>query len=184
MKKIINISFLILCFICNAQNPIYNYNNIPNNIPNGCYIKDMDNHLNKFVGTWKFSDNNVEFTLVLHKLEMVSHGNIYIDEITGYFIYKINNVTIIDTSSNPNTEPSICCSLFFNSNFENISVQVFDIERPKISFNAYLSYSIGLNDNSKYLNWKLSTFLIPKLPGQPAPLYDIRLPNNLTLIKQ
>ncbi len=61
--------FFLLClygFTVNAQNTytIYDDDNL---VPNGSHLKDVNNDLNKFIGTWKTSVGNREYIFNLIK---------------------------------------------------------------------------------------------------------------------
>ena len=92
-KKMKNILCLIICIIglasCKAQQIVdistYNYLDA-----DGKYYKDMSNHLNIFVGSWEYQEENEVFRVVLWKEEMVYHENgnrpsFWQDEIQGHF---------------------------------------------------------------------------------------------------
>lgn len=81
MKPIINLLTIVLfIFSCKAQTislqQMEDCGNRPNNATEGCpdlqeakFVKDTDNRLDKFVGTWKGSFNGKEVELKLEKKE-------------------------------------------------------------------------------------------------------------------
>jgi hypothetical protein len=83
------------------------------------YLKDINNLYTPYVGTWKWTEGNREFTLTLIKQTRYHYNlrtnNYYQDRIVGYYIYKENNVEIINTSNNdlssfsPNVDYSLNC---------------------------------------------------------------------------
>lgn len=106
MKNIIFILTLLLSVACGAQNTIsleqaaiYNKSDdgLPDNIS---YVKDINNRLNQFVGTWKgsFGGKNYEFRFV-KKLQFGEYS-VKWDEIIGRAIIKDINGNIIYTSIN------------------------------------------------------------------------------------
>lgn len=77
----------------------------------GIYVKDTQNHLNPYEGTWRYSQNGVEFTLKLKKVQQVintsRNGDYYYYDriISTYKLVKngvvlIDNLNLIPTSTN------------------------------------------------------------------------------------
>ena len=103
MKNIKNIILVIafqLTLSCQSQTPIYTIGESPANKAIGSYIKDTNNTLNKFVGTWTFNQNSQVFTITLQKAEMVNILNEYYkDMIKGSYVYSINNSIIVNTEN-------------------------------------------------------------------------------------
>jgi len=57
MKKILIITLIVVSINCKAQTiqgiiPVENFFNYQNKIPDGTYIKDINNVLDKFTGKW------------------------------------------------------------------------------------------------------------------------------------
>nr|WP_120200211.1 DUF6705 family protein [Ichthyenterobacterium magnum] len=68
MKHItIIIIALLLTLSCKAQSPIVALDESLNNKSNGTYFKDLNNELNKFMGTWVYTDGNNSLTITLQK---------------------------------------------------------------------------------------------------------------------
>ncbi len=94
MKKLLQI--LIVCFgiySCKAQNiiPIENHKQYLDNeieIPDGSYIKDVNNLLDKYVGTWKGTYKNRSYEFLIMK-KTVSFLGITVDQLIAK--YKIIN---------------------------------------------------------------------------------------------
>lgn len=95
MGKIFSVTILFLLFSinCNCQSLPLNSLEEPNN---GGYLKDIDNVLPFWVGTWKGVEGNKEYTFEFVKFQ--HHLNIfspirsyYIDELVGKF--KVVNLT-------------------------------------------------------------------------------------------
>lgn len=107
MKNILlNTIAIVLFFSCKAQNPIVAIDAPRTSTVDGAYFKDLNNELNKFVGTWIFSDGTNQFTLELKKVEMVFDGTDYIDKLVGEYKFVSNGVELVNTLqniNNPNT---------------------------------------------------------------------------------
>lgn len=66
------------------------------------YLKDINDLMIPFIGTWKWTDGNREFILTLIKQTQHHYNSpfdYYKDRIVGYYIYKENGIIIADTSS-------------------------------------------------------------------------------------
>jgi hypothetical protein len=75
-------------------------------LPAGTYYKDMDNDLDKFVGTWKWENGNNSWTITLEKIEYYFDGEYYLDLLIGEYQYIENGDLLINTLSLLN-DPSI-----------------------------------------------------------------------------
>ena len=73
------------------------------NIQNGSYVKDLNNEMNKFTGTWRFNDGTSSFTLIIQKQENVFNGDYYRDYLVGEYAYTLNGIEVINTLSSLNT---------------------------------------------------------------------------------
>lgn len=103
MKNITHIIVLLLALSCKAQSPIINnldWDGI--DIPNS-YLKDTNNDLNNFEGTYVHTSADTIFTIKLRKIEMEFTGVYFEDMLIGEFEYKIGNNTLFNTLSNFNT---------------------------------------------------------------------------------
>jgi len=89
---------MVLCFSITAQNAteivpldtnIFDVDN--------AYMKDLDNEMDKYVGTWLYENSNEEFEIEFEKLEHVQfESNIYEDLLVGEFRYK-DGIELINT---------------------------------------------------------------------------------------
>ena len=87
---------------CRAQvSPLYKADP---DLPEGTYFKDMDNDLDKFVGTWKWQNGNDEFIVVLEKKEHILDvdGEYYNDLLIGEYSYIENGVELANYLPNLN----------------------------------------------------------------------------------
>ncbi|WP_419495370.1 DUF6705 family protein [Chryseobacterium bernardetii] len=81
---------------CKAQQE-YSINTVPSNIPNGSYIKDINNELDIFVGTYKALYNNKEFVININK---VVKKNFILSGLNYYKDALVVKYTIKDLSGN------------------------------------------------------------------------------------
>jgi hypothetical protein len=79
------ISILLLALSCKAQSPIVPLDTYIHEIADNSYVKDIDNELNKFIGTWIFSDGTSTFTLVLQKQIQTFNDDYYEDYMIGEY---------------------------------------------------------------------------------------------------
>lgn len=104
MKNIIMITFLSLTALsCKAQIiPIeedINYRTNEIEIPDGAYIKDVNNLLDKFIGTWTGTFDNKSYEFGITK-QTVSFLGISIDRLIIKYVItdNVTNQVIVDTS--------------------------------------------------------------------------------------
>ena len=182
-KNIISLAVVFICMSCNAQSPIFGFNEIPATIPAGSYIKDTHNILNKFEGTWVFSNSNSVFTITLQKASMVSGATYYTDELRGQYSFIQDNVTIVDTYDQNGENSKIDGAMVWSDNLNKVTVYFRDPERPKTSYEVTLTYS-NTNGNEK-LNWQLYiTGVSYVMEGEELPQQDYRVPIDCELTKQ
>ncbi|MBB4805953.1 hypothetical protein HNP38_001225 [Chryseobacterium defluvii] len=108
MKKIFLLATIIFLFVqCKAQNHIVNLTDCDSYFDRSSgdyYNKDLNNVLDKYAGTWKWTNGNREFTLTLtkqvkHHFNQYGNDDYYEDRLVGYYKYKENGLIIADTSS-------------------------------------------------------------------------------------
>ena len=107
MKTIIHNSIavfsLFICFIsCKAQTlPL---NTALNNIPNNAYVKDLDNQLAPFIGTYKANSQGKEIILIItkidNKLEIRSKKQFFRDALIVKYIVKNSLGQILQDTTN------------------------------------------------------------------------------------
>lgn len=82
--------------------------------PEGTYIKDTFNEMDKFVGTWQYTDGTNTFIIVLQKKTHIYNGEYYEDFLVGEYRYVSNGVEIV------NTLPLLNASININGDDNNI----------------------------------------------------------------
>ena len=95
MKPLLVIA-LITFLSCKAQNPIVSLDTKIHETAVGSYLKDLNNELDKFEGTWEFVGENSSFIIVLEKKEQVYNDEWYEDMLIGEYKYIDNGVTTVD----------------------------------------------------------------------------------------
>jgi hypothetical protein len=105
MKKILIYLTILIAFSCKSQ--IISQNNAYVDIPNNAYIKDTENFLDNFVGTWHYQNGNEQFTITLNKIIHFKYSSWYEDILIGEYKYiDTNGTTLVNTLSDINI-PSI-----------------------------------------------------------------------------
>lgn len=102
MKNLINIVFVFAIIACKAQSPVIPLYNSPIDETSGCYIKDMDNDLSPFEGTWKWENGNNTLVIQFQKIEMYHQNdnpyyNYYKDYLIANYKYIENGVELTNT---------------------------------------------------------------------------------------
>lgn len=122
MKKIIKTIVLFLTISsCKAQSNVINItdwcNNQTSETNGSLYLKDINNLYAPYIGTWKWTQSNREFTLTLIKQTKFHYNegndNFYRDRIVGYYVYKENGVELINTI-NDNLNDDYGVKVYFN----------------------------------------------------------------------
>ena len=198
MKKMKNYNILILvAFIslsCKAQTtyPLSNYNTAV--LKNNNYIKDFEGILDKFVGTWKWTDTSnpntylsVEFVKVVH-WNPNNINNFFEDTILGNYKYVLNGVVISNTLNYNSTDlysnnhPVIMANIG-KPPFKDLDINMRDVIKNKT---CYADFKIiDLNASTLSATWKMiqkegirfGTGLTPIQPG-------FSIPSDVVLIKQ
>ena len=109
MKNIITLCVLTICLInCKAQQQIYPLNTFFENAPNYAYMKDIDNFLPSYVGTYKATYQGNEITLFITKEDMylIDYGQgdrkYYQDVLhIKYIVKKITTGLALQDNLNP-----------------------------------------------------------------------------------
>ncbi|MEY8849927.1 DUF6705 family protein [Psychroserpens sp. XS_ASV72] len=96
MKYIFRISILVFTiYSCKAQTPVLSLKN-PGIYQDGAYYKDLDNELDKYVGTWVHQNGNTELVLSFIKKEQTFNGSWYKDSLLGEYKYIENGTEIMN----------------------------------------------------------------------------------------
>ena len=96
MKTITRLIIFLLSQFCAAQSlaaPIKPLLTLPSNLKAGDYLKDLNNVLQPYVGTWEGTANNKKYTFVITKFtkKYQAFGNYYLDELKLKF--RVTNLS-------------------------------------------------------------------------------------------
>lgn len=100
MNKLIFVTIMFLVFSCKAQSPIIDINDRQSELVDGAYLKDVYNELDKFVGTWLYSNGTILLEIRFQKKTQVFNDSWYEDLLVGEYRYVENGVEKINTLSN------------------------------------------------------------------------------------
>ena len=103
MKKYLILLLFYVCFSCKAQETIPMSQDYTDYLKNNNYIKDTNNDLDKFVGTWKWinpANPNTYFEIIFFKVTYWNPNNInnyFEDAILGNYKYIENGIIFTNT---------------------------------------------------------------------------------------
>jgi hypothetical protein len=97
MKNILKLSFLFFISISYAQQPIFNLRDYAGENIADSYLRDFNNDLNGFEGTYVFQNSDTIFKIKLRKVEQAKTYRFYEDLLIGEIEYKIGNNTLLNT---------------------------------------------------------------------------------------
>ncbi|WP_419870603.1 DUF6705 family protein [Chryseobacterium sp. CT-SW4] len=162
MRNVILIILTIFSFCLKAQE--YPLNTSPSDIPDNAYLKDMNNELDKYVGTWKGVRDGKTYEFNFIKKENVGE-NIKWDKLLGRL--KITTASGILEYDNFNKTDSELELKFFGDNFQK-------------DLKAYLLYFSG--DQINCIDYGYTYLRIQsETPNNMSilflPLYDITTDN-------
>ncbi|TYB69041.1 hypothetical protein ES676_14450 [Bizionia saleffrena] len=157
MKNLLNITIITLTILsCKAQSPIVGLD-ASYNTPEGAYYKDLDNELDKFIGTWKFTNNSSEFIFVLQKKVQIQISNDYYDILNGEYSYEENGIEIVNTlpidansdgnigGSTIRDDNNFLSCIECTPNERRVKLYFNDPEREYLNVNIVLRYLEGSN---------------------------------------
>ena len=102
MRNIILIILIATTLACRAQSPVIDIADRQTELVDGAYLKDVNNLLDKFAGTWLYTNGNTSLTLIFQKNTQVQ-SRIYSDILIGEYRYVEDGVEKINTLSNLNS---------------------------------------------------------------------------------
>lgn len=201
MKIFKIIIITLLAITCKAQTPVIDISQSRFGQPDGYYMKDINNYLNPFEGTYIYSNGTTSFKMVLVKKVQQYNGRYYEDLIIGEYQYIENGVEKANTLSNINVvynnqsiKHAISGNLIVNNNFrywkcptcptneKRFNGGIKDISTGR---GASITMRRTVEAGLEVMKIKISHVTgVALVAGQPAPP-DFSLPQGeFTLIKQ
>lgn len=186
MKKGAVILAILLGISCKAQSPVVGLD-APYGTPEGAYYKDLNNELDKFVGTWKFVSGDTIFTIQLIKKQQVYIEPDYYDTLEGAYSYKVNGQEVVNTFPVDSNDPTIGGSTIAlpnqyticnncDPNERRIKMFFVDPQRKYLPSNAVVRYISASGGNSPKISVKIyerDSFILPYdgAPEEPRVPY-------------
>ena len=200
MKNLIFLILVIATLSCKAQSPIISMVDYENNddieLTENCYLKDVENKFQPYIGTWYWSQGNSNFTIVFEKIEMAYsiHSQTYSDYLVGKYKYVQDGVEIVNTlnvivdASNllKNSRYIIDGSDYTEDTFQYLDF--FDQAKNK-SCNASIELTEYLDDlqgniSATKAQWKLSDKERTIINGENQTPIGFSVPTDIELTKQ
>jgi len=185
MKQILLILLSIITISCNTQ--IYPLNT-NTDVPNNAYIKDLNNELVPYEGTWKGVWDNktifIYFKRIKKYLDHKENNPYYKDLLSGKFkVLDSSGSILYDNTSLPDNDTKIEGGGFIKNTEKYLShYNDFDI----CGING--SIRINFTDTTKTkLNWQFSDMtdiITPDCPYYNSNPFPQPLPKNIILTKQ
>jgi hypothetical protein len=152
MKNFKYLVLFLFSIACKGQNPIIDITSSRFGQPAGYYMKDINNLLNQFEGTYLYTNGATSLKITLVKKIQQYNGSFYEDLIIGEYQYiengieKINTLNKINIVYNDQRSHSIDGNLIVNNNFRYWKC-------PSCSSNEKrLSCSFNDPSNERYAN--------------------------------
>lgn len=171
---------LVVVSSCKAQNPVVAIDANYSSASNGTYFKDLNNEMEKFVGTWLYNINGISFTLTLQKKESVFNGKHYEDILIGEYKYVSNGTEVVNTLPNINNPNPVKHKVFGNyvlpcngCNNRKFNLMFEDSQRSYLNASITLNYLI--NSNPEQIKVILIAEDSSLLPTENSPT-TIRVP--------
>ena len=99
MKTLKTITLIIFFVSCKAQTPILDISDSGTGLPYGYYLRDNNNLLNSFEGTYQYTNGADTLKIVLVKKVLQYNSQYYEDLIIGEYQYIKDGVQIVNTLS-------------------------------------------------------------------------------------
>lgn len=185
MKHIITLITVLFILNCKAQNPVISTvdfrNDDDNNIDlvDGCYLKDVENKFNPFIGTWIWEEGNARLEIVFEKIEQVFDGDYYEDMLVGKYKFTDNTGeekhNSLNVSLNNQNVWGYSYYLITGGGYYTDSTFVFSITDMKKNAHCDLFFELT---SPTQATWRIQQENGRDLPG------GFTFPEELTLTKQ
>jgi len=162
--------------------------NTNTDVPNNAYIKDLNNELAPYEGTWKGTWNSktliVEFKRIKKYLDHRENNPFYKDVLAGKFkVLNSSGNTLFDNMNSLDNDTKIE-GLGFIKNTTKYILSYIDPDICNISGNIYLSFT---DTTQTQLNWKFMDtvdIIDPSCQYYNSNPFPQPLPKNIILTKQ
>ncbi|WP_447641918.1 MULTISPECIES: DUF6705 family protein [Chitinophagaceae] len=190
MKKTTILAYLMLFFLSIQAGHAYSQNQNSDS-PNA---NNINNSLNKFVGTWQWTNVTDTLKIVLKKENalMPMLDNVHLDIIIGFYLYKKGDTVIENSINYSNTKFSDeYYTIMGTNNNQNDTLEARIKEKFSNNTLKRSFLSLIIDSNHKRLEWKLGPMerkmVFTKKVGTHSQskftLPNKSLPKKLTLFK-
>ena len=169
-----------------------------NNSLNNVYYKDVNLHLDKFLGTWLFDDGTTFLQITFIKKNVIENNtrNRHSDELVCEYLFKINNVIVYDTYGLNSEINEYLANRISGCNLKGYNYNQIDLlySEPSTTNSCRgkggeLTLEFVDNLSQPNLIWSRESKHIlssshPCSDGTPADVTDFLIPANLILTKQ
>lgn len=201
MKTLKIIITALLAIHCKAQTPIIDVIETRMDQPDGYYVKDINNLLNPFEGTYIYTNGTTTFKMVLVKKAQQFNGRYYEDLIIGEYQYiengveKVNTLNQINTVYNDQRSHNIDGNFVVNNNFREWKCPLCNPNEKRLSLSirdaatdnyAHIGMRRTTESGQEVMKIKISHVTVQSynVDTQPIPPNFSLLLGEFTLIKQ
>nr|WP_314494121.1 DUF6705 family protein [uncultured Chryseobacterium sp.] len=179
MKKIVKICFVILICLISINCKSQQWDITPGS-------NNLNNNINKFIGTWNWSEGGKSFQLILKKesIKLPMTGNVRGEMLYGFHKYVDNNAVIENSTQFAGTTYLDKKSTVLGSSYDNPNIIKGNIQH--IAKNKGVNMIIEYIDATHIKLLSLKNFEGTKVnfPGETPYDSSITLPQNIILTKQ
>ncbi|MFN1216089.1 DUF6705 family protein [Chryseobacterium kwangjuense] len=180
-KIIILLAFLINILSCKAQTlPL---NTDMKDIPTGAYVKDLNNELSPYIGTYKANFNGNEITLFIIKEENKPtkrlKKNFFRDALVAKYIVKNSTGTILQDTKN-NNSANIELYSYYTYPSKNTIVLYYSGTNCRVGWGDIYLKKIGVNQIS--WEYRPDDITLDNTTCPPGTDINIYLPETKDLI--
>lgn len=159
MKTFFSTILISLTTVLFSQSPILPLNTPYEQITNNAYLKDTQNQLTPFVGTWNYQQGNTKVTIKFQKVmeyNDLSNPHYYKDRLKANYKVEKNGVVIYNNLNEPIENARIRGGVFINDKFtllyvDYVKCDIWGDVEIWIDTNGKLNWSMYMSDPNPYL---------------------------------
>ncbi|MBA5247508.1 hypothetical protein H1R16_04450 [Marnyiella aurantia] len=181
MKKLLYLALFLICIACKAQTVAFNTS--LDDIPDGAYVKDLNNELDPFIGEYKVTYEGRETTLFISKVSQkpIAYGNknYFQDVLIVKFIVKNFSGTVLQDTQNIATTTNEIESITFIPQIQSLG---FSYSGNNCSIGNGLIYMKKISPTQISWTYNPQTTAIDDVSCPPNVDKKIYLPDTKDLI--
>ncbi|MDR2234951.1 MAG: hypothetical protein LBE92_02400 [Chryseobacterium sp.] len=186
IKIIVGFSLLMNFLQCKAQQ-IYSLNTNYETIPNYSYLKDIDNELQAFTGTYKSNYQGNEITLFItkvdHELEVRAKKSYYTDILVVKYIIKNPSGTVLQDTQNSTSMKNVIRSMGTMAEFNAVG---FHYTGTNCNVGNGIIYLRKIDSNQIYWDYRPNSMILDQqnCPGNQDTKVYLPATKDLIFTKQ